>query len=86
MIGKTGSLWNSLEIVCLKPIVEDSNLYEKVSKTTIEVFHKAMGRSHSLLISSIILTDHTKLRSISSPESVIFCQNPASSGNCILLI
>ena len=52
MRGKTGSLWNSLEIVCLKPIVEDSNLYEKVSKTTILVFHKAMGRSHSLLISS----------------------------------
>ena len=40
MIGKTGSLWNSLEIVCLKPMVEDSNLYEKVSKTTILVFHK----------------------------------------------
>jgi hypothetical protein len=52
MIGKTDSLWNSLGIVCLKPIVEDSNLYEKVSKTTILVFHKVMGRSHSLLISS----------------------------------
>ena len=44
MIGKTGSLWNSLEIVCLKPIVEDSNLYEKVSKTNNTSFPQSHGK------------------------------------------